>query len=174
MVDAPPSPAAATIAPDVPGPDRRRAFLVHGHDHGARDAVARVLTNAGLEPVILSEEPNAGRTIIEKFEAHVDVAFAVVLMTPDDRGATDSEITAVPSTSTSADLAAVLQPRARQNVILELGYFIGILGRSRVAALVAGEVERPSDEVLSGFLSALLLPVAIFLITRALASQLGP
>lgn len=122
-----------------------RVFLVHGHDHGARDAVARVLDKAGLHPVILSEQPNAGRTIIEKFEGNVDVSFAVVLMTPDDRAASTTEVDSVSPTAAATELSGVLAPRARQNVILELGYFIGVLGRSRVAALVAAEVERPSD-----------------------------
>jgi predicted nucleotide-binding protein len=122
-----------------------RVFLVHGHDHGTRDAVARTLTKLGVEVVILSEQANEGRTIIEKFEAHLDVSFAVVLMTPDDRGAPAEILNTLPLPTTVQDLGAFLAPRARQNVILELGYFVGLLGRSKVAALVAGEVERPSD-----------------------------
>lgn len=110
----------------------RRVFIVHGHDRAARDATARLLERLGLEPVILAEQPNQGRTIIEKFEASVDVSFAVILMTPDDIGA-------------PASAADRLTPRARQNVVLELGFFIGRLGRHRVAALVAPSVEIPSD-----------------------------
>ncbi len=71
-----------------------------------------------------------GRTIIEKIEAHGDVGFAVVLLTPDDEG---------------CPKGGKPEPRARQNVLLELGYFIGRLGRSRVCALKRGEVEIPSD-----------------------------
>ena len=82
-------------------------------------------------PIILHEQPNQGRTVIEKFEAHSDVSFAVVLLTPDDMGAVVS--------------STRLAPRARQNVILELGYFIGKLGRSRVCALYVEGVEIPSD-----------------------------
>jgi predicted nucleotide-binding protein len=85
-----------------------------------------------LEPIILQEQPNAGRTIIEKVERYAEVAFAVVLLTPDDIGGKNSE-------------PQELKPRARQNVILELGYFLGRLGRSHVAALLKGEVEKPSD-----------------------------
>jgi predicted nucleotide-binding protein len=104
--------------------------VVHGHDDGAREAVARFLQRLGFEPVILHERANQGRTIIEKFEAHGDVGFAVVLLTPDDFGALrDGE----------------QKPRARQNVILELGYFIGRLTRARVCALKKGDVELPSD-----------------------------
>ena len=69
---------------------------------------------------------------MEKVERHAEVAFAVVLLTPDDVGAV-------------ATNPADVHPRARQNVIFELGYFLGKLGRKRVAALRKGEVEKPSD-----------------------------
>ena len=109
-----------------------RVFVVHGHDEAARETVARFLERLELAPVILHEQPNEGRTIIEKIEDNADVAFAVVLLTPDDMGAlaanTDN-----------------LKPRARQNVILELGYFIGRLSRERVCALRKDGVETPSD-----------------------------
>jgi predicted nucleotide-binding protein len=108
----------------------RRVFIVHGHDEGSREAVARFLEGIGFEAVILHEQPNKGRTVIEKFEAHGEVGFVVVLLTPDDTG----------SAAGNPPLA-----RARQNVILEWGYFIGKLGRSRVCALKKGEVELPSD-----------------------------
>ena len=84
-------------------------------------------------PTILREQPNRGRTIIEKFEDYADVGFAVVLLTPDDRGGT---ISGKPEK---------YMPRARQNVIFELGYFIGRLTRNRVCALYAAGVEIPSD-----------------------------
>jgi predicted nucleotide-binding protein len=86
----------------------------------------------GLRPIILAEEPNAGRTIIEKLEASSSVGFAAVLLTPDDVGATK-------------DNSNSLKPRARQNVILELGYFVAKLGRERVCALYRAGVELPSD-----------------------------
>ena len=107
-------------------------FVVHGHDDGAKDTVARFLEKLGLNPVILHEQPNRGRTIIEKFEEESRVAFAVVLLTPDDMGAPTDEVSS-------------LKPRARQNVIFELGYFTGSLGRELVCALVKGDVEKPSD-----------------------------
>lgn len=108
----------------------RRIFLVHGHDDAARETVARFLSGAGFEPIILHEQPNQGRTVIEKVEACSDVGFAVVLLTPDDTG---NEVDGSP------------RPRARQNVVLELGYFIGCLGRDRVCALKKGDLEIPSD-----------------------------
>ena len=109
-----------------------KVFLVHGHDESARETTARFLEKLKLEPIILHEQPNAGRTIIEKVERYAEVAFAVVLLTPDDVGGLNSA-------------PQMLKPRARQNVILELGYFLGRLGRSHVAALLKGDVEKPSD-----------------------------
>lgn len=106
-------------------------FIVHGHDGEARESVARFISNIGLKPIILHEQANRGRTVIEKVEAHSDVSFAVVLLTPDDLG--------------KAKDAADFEPRARQNVLLELGYFFGRLGRENVCALKRGEVEVPSD-----------------------------
>jgi hypothetical protein len=110
-----------------------RVFVVHGHDEGMREAVARVLTKLGLEPVILHEQPDRGRTIIEKFYEHADVGFAVVLLSPDDIGY-----------SSTAGVEAA-KPRVRQNVILELGFFLGRLGRENVLPLYRGDVEIPSD-----------------------------
>lgn len=108
-------------------------FVVHGRDTGAKDTVVRFLQNLKLAPVVLQELPDQGRTIIEKFEDYANTAgFAIVLFTPDDEGSLVEGING-------------LQPRARQNVIFELGYFIGKLGRNRACALVKGEVEMLSD-----------------------------
>lgn len=109
-----------------------RVFIVHGRDDAAKEATARFVAQLHLKPIILHEQPNAGRTIIEKLEGHLDVAFAVILLTPDDIGgvATDQQ---------------QLRSRARQNVVLELGLFIGALGRGRVCALYKGDLELPSD-----------------------------
>jgi len=109
----------------------KRVFVVHGADDGAKQAVARVIEKLGLEPIILHEQPDQGRTIMEKFEHYADVAYAVVLLTPDDTGMRKG--------------CPKLRPRARQNVILELGFFMGKLGRRRVCSLYKGDVELPSD-----------------------------
>jgi hypothetical protein len=108
----------------------RKVFIVHGHAEGPRETVARFLERIGFEPVILHEQANGGDTIIEKFERHGDVPFAIVILTPDDVGSLQG---------------GTPQPRARQNVVLELGYFIGRLGRHKVCALKQGELEFPSD-----------------------------
>lgn len=120
-----------TALANVPTDLSRRVFIVHGHDDAARESVARFLEKIGFEAVILHEQASRNRTVIEKIEDNSDVGFAVVLLTPDDVGRGMGE--------------ADLQPRARQNVLLELGYFIGHLGRDKVCALKRGDVEIPSD-----------------------------
>lgn len=109
----------------------RKIFIVHGHDAGAREGMARFIEKLDFEAVILQEQVNQGRTIIEKVEAHGDVGFAVVLLTPDDHGAKTGDAP---------------RPRARQNVIIELGYFIGRLGRSNVCAFTTtNDLDLPTD-----------------------------
>lgn len=106
-------------------------LIVHGQDGPAKIETARLIERAGLKAVILHEQANGGRTIIEKLEEHGGTAgYAVVLMTPDDVGGPEG---------------GDMKPRARQNVIGELFWFAGKMGRSRVAALRKGDVEIPSD-----------------------------
>jgi predicted nucleotide-binding protein len=124
-------PVQAVSPPNGPAPVGTKVFIVHGHDHGLKEAAARLLSKLGLEPVILHEQPNQNRTLIEKFSAHADVQFAVVLLTGDDLGRPKD--------------GDALKPRARQNVIFELGYFIGALGRDKVCAIYEPGVEMPSD-----------------------------
>ena len=111
--------------------DNNKVFIVHGHDNETKQMVARVIEKLDLTPVILHEQPNEGQTIIEKLEKHSDVGFAFVILSPDDEG--------------KAINAKELKKRARQNVLVELGYFIGKLGRKRVCPLHVPEVEIPSD-----------------------------
>lgn len=110
----------------------RDVFLVHGRDDGAKETVARFLEKLELNPIILHEQANRGMTLIEKFEEHCNVAFAVVILTPDDVGYLK-------------DQPNEAKPRARQNVVFELGFFFGKLGRERVCALHKGSIEILSD-----------------------------
>jgi predicted nucleotide-binding protein len=114
-----------------PRPQGKKVFLVHGHDVAGREIIARFLDQIGLTPVVLHEQANVGKTVIEKLEANTQASFAVVLLSPDDEGR---------KIGTHS-----LNKRARQNVILELGYFLGSLGRNRVCALYSGDIEIPSD-----------------------------
>jgi len=126
------NPPVNQTSPEPPRLPSRKVFVVHGHDEAALQAVARFLEKLKLEAIVLREQPDQGRTIIEKFEDYAsEVGFAVVLLAPDDLAGA----AAMPSQTS----------RARQNVIFELGYFVGKLGRGRACLLRKGEVEIPSD-----------------------------
>jgi predicted nucleotide-binding protein len=123
--------ARSPVSQETAAPSRK-VFVVHGHDGAAKHEVARFVGTLGLEAIVLHEQANEGRTIIEKIEAYGDeVGFAIILLTPDDEGAKRGDAP---------------RPRPRQNVVMELGYFIGKLGRKSVCALKAGdEMDLPSD-----------------------------
>lgn len=105
-------------------------FVVHGRDTRSRLELELMLREFGLRPIVLSEQPEMGRTIIEKLEQHAsNVGFAFVLLTPDD----------------VASYRNRQASRARQNVILEYGLFVGLLGRKRICCLLKGDLELPSD-----------------------------
>lgn len=108
-----------------------RVFIVHGHDGALKESVARVIEKQKIEAVILSEQANRGRTIIEKFENYSDVGGAICLFTADDIGRAKKE--------------PIDNTRARQNVVLETGYFMGKLGRDHVVILADDGIEMPSD-----------------------------
>lgn len=113
-------------------PKSNKVFIVHGHNKELRNEVKTVLYELGLKPVVLNEQPNGGKTIIEKFEEKSkDVNYAIILMTADDEGKAKKE--------------KEYNLRARQNVILEMGYFMSRLKRSNVFLLLEDDVEMPSD-----------------------------
>jgi predicted nucleotide-binding protein len=125
--------AASSEPATVPAEFSKDIFIVHGRDDQAKAEVTLLIHRAGLNPVVLHEKPNSGRTIIEKFEKYGGSAgFAVVLLTPDDVGGPNRDN---------------LQSRARQNVIGEMFWFAGKLGRQRICALKKGDVEIPTDAV---------------------------
>ena len=108
-----------------------KVFIVHGHDNALKQEVARIIEKQGIEAVILSEQANQGKTIIEKIEENADVDAAICLFTGDDYGkAKDVEDDNL---------------RARQNVVFEAGYFMGKLGRENVILIANPEIEIPSD-----------------------------
>lgn len=109
---------------------RKNVFIIHGHDSGAKEELARFLSKLDLNPIILHEQANEGRAVIEKFEKHATVSYAIALITPDDVGGANG---------------GPLRSRPRQNVLFEFGYFMGKLGRQFVCGLIKGEVEIPSD-----------------------------
>lgn len=106
----------------------KNVFIVHGHDYNMRTRVENTLRKLGLNPIILGDQVNRGRTIIEKFEEESEKSSFVVVLLSEDDATGDEEI-----------------KRARQNVIFELGYFVGKIGRGNVLMLRNGNPEIPSD-----------------------------
>ncbi len=116
-------------------PGTRKVFVVYGHDDPARTSLEAMLRRWGLEPLILDQLTSGGQTIIEKLESvRREADFAIVLATPDDEGH-------------RKDHPEEKAFRARQNVVLELGMMLSVLGRSKVAIVLKTDVnmERPSD-----------------------------
>jgi len=117
-------------------------FIVHGKDRKSLKELKSMLKKFGLNPIVLHEKPGGSRTIVEKLEKYSDVGYAFVILTPDDIGGPKSRHYRDRAFLRIAD---DVFERARQNVILEFGYFIGKLGRDRVCCLYKGSVELPSD-----------------------------
>jgi len=114
--------------------NKRKVFIVHGHDNEAKQEVSRFIEQLGLEAIILHEKANAGMTVIEKIEHYSnDADFALVLYTACDHGRGVTETKTHP------------RNRARQNVVFEHGYLMAKLGRENVCALVKGDIETPND-----------------------------
>lgn len=111
--------------------DKKKVFIVHGHNTDLRNHVELLLRRLELNPIILSNEADKGRTVIEKFENNADVSFAIILYTACDEG--------------RAKGIKDFKDRARQNVLFEHGYFFSKLGKDHVVALVEKEIEFPSD-----------------------------
>ena len=162
-------------------PVSRKIFIVHGKDEDNKNALKEMLRAWGLEPVVLAEQPNRGRVLIEKLLDHtLDVGFALVLMTADDLGGSKWEVgNRIFSVTEEALLAhkpgitydsvdrlnliskitngfECLTPRVRQNVIFEYGLCIGVLGRENVCVLLqswkGGALEIPSDVMGFGYI----------------------
>lgn len=111
--------------------DLTRVFIVHGHNGEIKQKVARLVEQQNIKPIILDEQVNAGKTIIEKFEQHSNVGAAICLFTADDNGKANQE--------------TEYKKRARQNVVLETGFFMGKLGRERLVIIAENGIELPSD-----------------------------
>jgi len=110
-------------------------FIVHGRDIEMRGDVERLILKLGINPVILMNEPDRGRTIIEKLEDYSDINHAIVLISPDD------------VFTPNCDEPETKVRRARQNVILELVFFMGKFSRGNVIPLFRKDksFEMPSD-----------------------------
>lgn len=131
--------AAIMVAPEKLS---QEIFIVHGHNEEMKQTVARVVSQLGLTPIILHEQPNGGKTIIEKFEGNAeDVNFAIVLLSADDLAASYRDLNGVKD----EELRQHLEKRSRQNVVFEMGYLAGKLGRANVFFLLQDGVAKPGD-----------------------------
>ncbi len=115
-----------------------KVFVVHGHDRESREQLELILLKLGLKPFILMNDGGSGLTIIEALEREITspssrATFGIVLLTPDDLG--------YQKTQSHQDA----KPRARQNVVLEMGMLLAALTRGRVAILKKGYIEDPTD-----------------------------
>src|SRR6266566_2713221 len=133
-----PKSAPAFIPVQGKSTDNKRVFVVHGHDKTSRDQLELILHRLGLEPFVLANTGGGGLTLIEALEKEIgpqpgQCRFGIVLLTPDDSGYAKAE---------GPDKAA---PRARQNVVLEMGMVLSALRRPNVAILKKGHIEIPSD-----------------------------
>ena len=131
-----------TMASMEPKKVSQEIFIVHGHNEEMKQTVARVVSQLGLKPIILHEQPNGGKTIIEKFERNVeDINFAIILLSADDLAASVRDLNGVKED----ELHQHLEKRARQNVVFEMGYFAGKLGRANIFFLLQDGVAKPGD-----------------------------
>jgi len=129
---------SSPVSPQNPDIASKKVFVVHGHDDAAREQLELVIHKLGLNPFVLANTGGGGLTIIEALEKEIGpednkARFGIVLLTPDDVGYAKKD---------GADSA---EPRARQNVILELGMLISAIGRPNIAILKKGHLEIPSD-----------------------------
>jgi len=134
-------------------PLSKSIFIVHGRDHKPMKELKAMLKEFDLIPIVLHEQPSGSRTIVEKLDKYSDVGYAFVILTPDDT--TSSKFDEVLEKLDSEEeieiqiqkdsFRSMIKKRARQNVILEFGYFMGKLNRDKVCCLLKGDVERPSD-----------------------------
>ena len=133
-----------------------KVFIVHGRNHKPMKELKAMLSEFGLNPMVLHELPSGSMTIIEKIEKYSkDVGFAFAILTPDDVGFEFNRFQSLLRTATfehdqkrwflEETITHELKPRTRQNVLLEFGFLIGKLSRSKVCCLYKGNVELPSD-----------------------------
>lgn len=116
----------------------KKVFIVHGHDTELKNEVELFLISINLQPIVLHRQLDEGLTVIEKFEKHSDVVYAIILLTPDDIGFPVKE-------TDKPEEERDIEYRARQNVIFEFGYFVGKLSRKNVCCIYKEGVQLPSD-----------------------------
>lgn len=151
------------------GKPSRRIFIVHGRDLKPVKELKTMLEQFGLKPIVLHEQPSGSITVFEKLWKYSNVGYVFVILTPDDVGYCQSEVEYLFSTKKKKhpvlsdirpfikdvffgaamdnlhEFFTLLKERARQNVVLEFGYFVGFLGQKKVFCLYKGDIDLPSD-----------------------------
>jgi predicted nucleotide-binding protein len=120
------------IVPKLPPPTGGPILLIHGRDAGAKESVLKFIGQLGLRALTFQEEPNGGRSIVEKFGELSNSQFAIILFTPDE-------------IAVSRDRSKEKQVRVSQHVMFEFGYVVAKLGHRRVCALYDEGVEIPPE-----------------------------
>lgn len=162
-------PQVVTKKRKIPKKRTNRVFIVHGRDFKPVKELKTMLINLGLKPIVLHEQPSGSRTVIEKLEKYSNVGYAFVILTPDDVGYFQKDVAHLFASQETkhpvlsdilpfiknhffgavldnlGEFFSLLKERARQNVVLELGYFMALLGRCRVCCLYKGDIDYPSD-----------------------------
>lgn len=128
------------------GEQPKSVFIVRGHSDKALAELEKFLVSVEVEPIVLSRGGGSAQSLFQKFMAVATKArFAVVLLSSDDYGASRRQY------DTQGVGERALQFRARQNVVLELGFFYGRLGWENVFVVyedpdkIFPNFERPSD-----------------------------
>ena len=135
--------------------DPKKVFVVHGQDEGLRNEVELYLHKIDLNPIILKDLPCQGRTLIEKFEDHSDVSFAVVLLTPDDLSISERDLQELKNSgSGQINLESELKGSPRPNVLFELGFFVCKLERDNVCVIYV-----PGTDILSDYSGVEYIPI---------------
>ncbi len=111
----------------------KRVCVIHGQNDALKNAVVDYLEKLALDPVVLHKQQNNDRNIVEKIESLPEVDFAVVLLTADDFA------------QPGKPAARGGRMQAKRNVLFELGYYVGRLGKSRVCSLYSGHSKPPLD-----------------------------
>lgn len=129
---------SSTDKATAPGARSNSVFVVHGRDDRPKTDLEMLLSEIGLDPIVLHRQPDEGNTLIEKLEKHSAVGYAFILLTPD-------EIAYLRADESKPENERAKYRRARPNVIFEFGFFVGQLGRANVSCIYTGDVEIPSD-----------------------------
>jgi predicted nucleotide-binding protein len=132
---------------------KEKIFIIHGKDRIQPLLLNKFLNKHKIDAIIFDDLTDKGKTIMEQIEQiRNNVSFAFAILTPDDLGCAKEDIEKItsglkpPAKEALNKVLEILQRRTRQNVLFELGLFIGALGRENVCFLKQKSInDLPSD-----------------------------